>query len=129
MFFCVFYTSDHAPVIVNMKMKLKKIKRIKTEPKAQLRRLKDYYDLRKLYSVSVKNTYELLKNEEDITVENQWTRFSEALVKTADEIIPKKERAMRQEWRLMLQRADCDFMGLPNQPIVKKFRNKIAIAN
>ena len=90
--------SDHAPVVVNMKMKLKKIKRKKIEPRAQLRRLKDDDDLRELYSVSVKNKYEMLNNDEDITVENQWTRFSEALVETADEIIPKKERAMRQEW-------------------------------
>ena len=46
--------------------------------------------------MTVRNKYEGL--EDEITVEEQWSRISEALVEAAEEVVPKKERTMRREW-------------------------------
>ena len=88
--------SDHVPVVTDMKMKLKKLKRKKSGPKAQLSKLKNDDRIRDLYSVVVSNKYGVL--EDETTAEQQWSMFSEALVGAADEVVPKKERTMRQEW-------------------------------
>ena len=79
-----------------MRMKLKKLKRKRSAPKAQLSKLKDER-IREQYAVTVRNKYEALEDDE-FTAEQQWSRLSEALGQAADEVIPKKERTMRQEW-------------------------------
>ena len=84
--------SDHVPVVVDMNVKLKRLRRKRREPQAQLSKLKDE-SIRSLYSVTVRNKYEGL--EDEITVEQQWSRISGALVEAAEEVVPKKERTMR----------------------------------
>ena len=87
--------SDHIPVVADVKLKLKKLKKKKVGPKPQLSKLKDD-SIKNHYSVVVRNKYEGL--EDEATAEQQWNRLSEALVGAADEVVPKKERTMRQEW-------------------------------
>ena len=54
----------------------------------------------------VGNKYEGL--EDEVTVEQQWKRLSEALVGAADEILPRKEGTRIQEWMTeeILQKMD-----------------------
>ena len=46
--------------------------------------------------MAVKNKNEGL--EDEATIKQQWERLSEALVYATDEVISKRERAMRKEW-------------------------------
>ena len=87
--------SDHVPVVVDMKMRLKRLKRKNIGPRTQLAKLKEEA-IRDQYAVAVRNKYEGL--EDEATAEQQWNRFSEALVEAANEVLPRRERTTRQEW-------------------------------
>ena len=66
--------SDNVPVVVDIRMMLKKPKRKKNSPKAQPSKLKD------------DGTKEL---KDELTTKKQWSRLSEALVQAANEVFPK----------------------------------------
>ena len=65
--------SDHVPVVVDMEMKLKRLRRKKRGPQAQLSKLEDE-SIRNIYSVTVRNKNKGLQDE--ITVEKLWNRIS-----------------------------------------------------
>ena len=68
-------------------MKLKKIKQAKFTTKLQYETLQNDPELRKQYTVEVKNRFEALSND----AEPKWESLKIALVETAKEIIPKKK--------------------------------------
>ena len=87
--------SDHVPVVAGIKLKLKKLKSRKREPEAQLSCLRNDTK-RELNSVVVETKYAVL--EDEATVEEQLCKFSESLVGSASEVVPKVERTKRHEW-------------------------------
>ena len=78
-----------------VKVKLKKLNKKRVGLQPRLSKLKEDC-IKKHYSVVIRNKYEGLENE--ATAELHWKKLSEALVEAADEVVPKKERASRQEW-------------------------------
>ena len=88
--------SDHVPVICKLKVRLKrrKLKNPLSTPKLQYGKLQEDEVCRQEYAVSVKNKLAALEN----IGESKWNAFKEALVSTAKEVIPKKEKNVKRKW-------------------------------
>ena len=56
-------SSDHAPVIATIKLKLKRIAKKNIIPKKQLIALRKNEDIKNRYNVVVENKYEAMKDE------------------------------------------------------------------
>ena len=94
--------SDHVPVVASMKIKLKKIKRRKTNEKLNLKLLTTDEQLKEAYRIEVENRYGVLSNEEPIEgeeeLDGEWGRLQGALTEPAREMVPKREGGRRQRW-------------------------------
>ena len=77
--------SDHNRVLMQIKIKLKKMRKQKSHVKFELQQLKDQ-EKRQEYNVKVKNRFELLNVEEFLQVEENWQDIKSAL---CDSTIPK----------------------------------------
>ena len=89
---------DHVPVVAEMKVKLKKVKK-----NSKVR--KDWSILRRdeamqnRYAVEVSNRYAILSaNEEEEGVEKDWRVLQDALVGASQDIIPTEKRRGRTVW-------------------------------
>ena len=88
--------SDHNPVIVTLRMKLKKINKRVNRIQFDLDCLKSNNEIKEKYQVAVKNRFEIFSKIEDI--DEKWLSFKEAITTAADEIIPKKRPTAKQKW-------------------------------
>ena len=88
--------SDHNPVVATMEVKLKKLKKRSVNKMRDLGRLRRDEDVKRRYNIVVRNRFEALpvENEGD----GQWSKLQKALNEAADEVVPNKERTMRQKW-------------------------------
>eukprot|EP00794_Sanderia_malayensis_P018471 gene18471-20322_t len=86
--------SDHNPVICKLKVKLRKRKQSKTDAKLRYAALKNDLTLKERYAVEVKNRFEVLQQDG----ETQWESLKKALVKTAQELLPKQKKSQRKKW-------------------------------
>ncbi|XP_037787797.1 craniofacial development protein 2-like [Penaeus monodon] len=77
--------SDHNPVICELKVKLKTIKKGKTTPLKK-------QTIREEYAVAVQNRFNVLEDQ------GKWETFKEALVSVAKELIPKREKKSKSKW-------------------------------
>ena len=98
--------SDHVPVVCKMKLKLKKVKRKKSEPKLDLLYLKNK-DNAMQFQIEVKNRFTMLveENEEQRGMEDSiadiktlWNNFKTAITETQQKLLPRKERVAKKEW-------------------------------
>ena len=88
--------SDHIPVLGTMKVKLKKLKRSKREPKLQLSLLEEDENLKNKYRIRVKNKFEVL--DALPTAEERWQKMKESIKEVADEHIPFIEKKANKKW-------------------------------
>jgi exonuclease III len=97
--------SDHSPVVMKMKLKLKIPKRPSCKTlKFNLSALKED-ELKAKYAVNVQNRYECLINVEEEgpetsqkVLEKQWRCLKEAITVTNEEMLPKKTAEAKQPW-------------------------------
>ena len=82
--------SDHKPVICTLKVKLKKVKKAKTTLKLNYDTLNSDPDIKEAYKAGI---MKMLKANTNGNL--QWDLFWDALVKTAREMISKKETKVR----------------------------------
>ena len=89
---------DHVPVVAQIKVKVKKVKK-------NVKKKKDWNILRRIdgvkerYTVEVRNRYEKLTDElEGEGVEKAWQVLKEALVGAAETIIPKEKKKAKKAW-------------------------------
>ena len=84
-------TSDHVPLVIDVRLRLKKPKKKKQKPKINLKMSNDKR-IENLYSISVRNKYDVLMNyEEGSEVEEpgakeQFCAFKEALDSANEEV-------------------------------------------
>ena len=92
---------DHVPVVADMKIKLKTIKRHKQKPRRDWNVLK-IEEVKKAFQLETKNRYEILAEVEteegEQLAEEQWSRIQEALQLATEKIIPEKRRVAREKW-------------------------------
>ncbi|XP_037784722.1 craniofacial development protein 2-like [Penaeus monodon] len=84
--------SDHNPVICELKVKLKTIKKGKTTPRKDYSALLKKQTIREEYAVAVQNRFNVLEDQ------RKWETFKEALVSVAKELIPKREKKSKSKW-------------------------------
>ena len=79
--------SDHVLVICQFRLKLRKMKTPKHEPKLDFNKLLKDSNLKNQYTIEVKNKFDALT---EIDETNLWENFKESLVSIAKDIIPKE---------------------------------------
>ncbi|GFS21211.1 craniofacial development protein 2-like [Elysia marginata] len=93
--------SDHNPVIMQMKVKLKIPHSKQTTTVKNCTKLLQLPEEAEKYAVLVKNKFECLYVEEaDATrdIDQQWDCLKEAIEKTNEEFLPRVNREAKQEW-------------------------------
>ena len=88
--------SDHVPVICTLKVKIQRLKKGNTGPRLDFDQLSNNADIRREYAISVKNRYDVLKDEGQAT----WEAFKESLTTTAKDMVPKKDRVAKSKWMI-----------------------------
>ena len=97
--------SDHNPVTINFKVKLKKIKKKSSTVTDNYNLLKDD-TYKNRYNILVKNYYDMLGSEkveqghesEDKHVEKEWSKVKLSLQNAAKELLPKKVKKKKRGW-------------------------------
>ena len=92
---------DHVPVVANVRLKLKKIKKSNKRVKKDWKTLRTDTRKREEFQLELRNKYEALQEErqdgeEDVGVE--WEVFAGALTTTAEKTVPNKRKTGRQRW-------------------------------
>ena len=92
--------SDHNLLLHRLHVKLKKLTSKKAQPRQQLVKLKKDETLWKEYSSKVKNRNSILEKDNDSNsdITSKWKILQEAVVKSAEECIYKKEKHENQKW-------------------------------
>ena len=106
--------SDHVPVVVEMRIRLKKVKRKQINPKNDMKVLKRD-EVKEQYRVYVRNKYDALSDEteEENNLERQFENLREAIEEANKEIIPKVKKSPNRPWMtdmimdLMDERREC----------------------
>lgn len=88
--------SDHAPVIANLELKLKKIKDKTNGIKYDWNKLGNNVELAEDYKERLTNRFKGMDDEED--VDNKWRKYKEALKETTKELVPRIEAKAKQPW-------------------------------
>ena len=93
--------SDHAPVVVDIRLKLKKPKKKKRKTKINVKMLNDSA-LQSIYSVTVRNKYDAMMSLEEgteaVAADKQYSAFKEAIDTANREILPKVAREPKRPW-------------------------------
>ena len=88
--------SDHIPVICNLKLKLKQLKKSKIKPKLETNLLKTDDNLKEKFTIAVKNKFEALDNL--CEVEERWQEFNRCIEVAIEENLPKQNRKQHKKW-------------------------------
>lgn len=95
--------SDHNPIVMKIKIKLKKLERKQQNPNLELNKLKEE-QFKERYNISVANKYNALtteqqpQREEKEWIEQEWKAIKDSMTSAAEEVLPKKKRERKQEW-------------------------------
>ncbi|XP_076325096.1 uncharacterized protein LOC143233086 [Tachypleus tridentatus] len=92
---CADCSSDHIPVVVTMVVRLKKLKKSKTEPRLQLNLLENDEELNKKYIVCVKNKFDIFDSLN--TAEEKWQKMKESIHEAAKEHIPTTRKRVNKK--------------------------------
>ncbi len=88
--------SDHVPVISEIRVKLKKLKQSKQNPKLQVHLLKTNTDMTEKFCIKVQNRFEALN---DITTTDiLWEQMKSSILASAEEVIPKVQMNKKKKW-------------------------------
>ncbi|KAK7907147.1 hypothetical protein WMY93_015759 [Mugilogobius chulae] len=94
--------SDHNPVVMKIKVKLKKLKKQKPFEHLELNKLKEK-QYQENYNIQVQNMYNKLALQEspqgeEEEIEHQWNIMRESLTKAAQAVLPRKKKEAKQPW-------------------------------
>ena len=93
------YGSDHVPVISEIRVKLKRLKQLKKNPKLQVHLLKTNLDMLEKFCIKVQNRFETLDGINEITkAEVLWEQIKSSILETAEEMLPKAELNKKKRW-------------------------------
>ena len=120
--------SDHIPVICKLEMKLKKLKKAKSNPKYCMDLLQSDEKLKEQCLVLMQNKYELLNKITN--VEELWSNMKDSLNEVMEKNIPKKATKQHKKWMnqeildLMEERRKKKNKETEYKKLNKKVRNK-----
>eukprot|EP00794_Sanderia_malayensis_P015552 gene15552-17137_t len=127
--------SDHNPVVMRVKIKLKKIQKPKIMPRYDMNLLRDG-TIRERFGVAVRNMYESFNVECDTkqsvegAIDQKWCNIRDSMKKTTEELILRKENKAKQPWmkdhilQLMTERKQ----NKCNESKYREFNKKIKVA-
>ncbi|CAF1302854.1 unnamed protein product [Adineta ricciae] len=88
--------SDHVPVISEIRVKLKRLKKSKQIPKLQIQLLKNNNDVKEKFCIEVQNRFEAL---DDITeVEVLWEKMKSSILEATEAVLPKIKMNKKKRW-------------------------------
>ena len=117
--------SDHNPVVMKLKIKLKKVQTKKRQGQLNLDMLKEE-NIRSRFNFAIQNKFDVLNVEEQEqvpdstdTVQRKWDYVKNALYRTAQEILPRKSITKKQKWMTddILGKMDLRRMAKNNDPM------------
>ena len=94
--------SDHVPVVVDIKVQLKKPKKRKLKPKIDTEALKKDSNFKDVYSICVRNRYETLRDEREEAggdmMEGDFESLKMAIEEANEKLLPKTNRIANKPW-------------------------------
>ena len=120
--------SDHIPVLCNLKLTLKKLKKPKIKTKLETSLLKRDEILKEKFTVAVKNKFAALENV--CEAEERWHEFNKCIEMAMEENIPKQNKKQHKKWitteilELMEQRRMAKKDGKKYQILNKEIKKK-----
>jgi len=92
--------SDHNPVIAKMELKLRKLKKSQQNKKLDLQLLKTDVDMKRKYTIEVKNQFEILSEETDSEEDanKEWNIWKESLTAAAEKVVPAVKKKKNKQW-------------------------------
>lgn len=85
--------SDHVPVVADIRVRLKKMRREEVKPRRDVQVLRRNEELKQRYIVTVENKYEMLRDEcNENDPGQQWKRLSDAIEDGNQKVLPEKRR-------------------------------------
>ena len=91
--------SDHAPVISEIRVKLKRLRKPKKNPRFQVHLLKTDTDMQEKFRIMVQNRFEALSESNEITrSEILWEQLRSSIMESAEEVIPKAQKNKKKKW-------------------------------
>ena len=93
--------SDHVPVVMSIRLRLKKLARGRKTTRRNLEILRDE-DIRQTFSIKPNNRYEELMCEEpmqldDQMIESVWKNLKSSIEEVVEEMIPKRPKEKKQK--------------------------------
>ena len=95
--------SDHNPVKIHLKVKLKQLKKAKSREQLDLDLLKEY-NVKSRYNVEVRNRFESLASEETPQqpepehIEQKWSNIKQSINQALTSSLPKRTNRKKQHW-------------------------------
>ena len=91
--------SDHVPVVVEMRVQLKKPKKSNFKSKTNFKPLKADGNLKELYSIRVRNKYEMLREESEVSpIERNFESLRPVIEEANMQMLPKVNRKAKRPW-------------------------------
>ena len=91
--------SDHVPVISEIRVKLKRLKQSKKNPKLQVHLLRTDQDMKEKFCIKVQNRFEALDEiNESTKAEVLWEQIKSSILVSAEEVLPKAEINEKKRW-------------------------------
>ena len=119
--------SDHNLLFAKLRCKLKRLRPSKRTLRLDLRTLRSTLALQKHYSIEVQNRFDELENDysqgnntDESDPEVKWKMLENALVESAERVIPKKRATIKNKWitpeilDLMAKRRKLKYKKLTN---------------
>ncbi|GFO36477.1 craniofacial development protein 2-like [Plakobranchus ocellatus] len=88
--------SDHIPVMCKFQIKLKKLRKAKSNPKFQMDLLKADEKLRDKTAIAVHEKYETLNNISE--VKELWSEIKNSLNEVIEKNVPQKDKKEHKKW-------------------------------
>ena len=92
--------SDHNPVVMNLKLKLKIRQKPRVHEQYNLNMLKEE-NIKMQFNFEVKNKFSVLKTEDSIQtdeLEENWENMKQSFMDASKKVLPKKEKKAKQSW-------------------------------
>jgi hypothetical protein len=104
--------SGHVPVISEIRVKLKRLKQSKQNPKLQIHLLKTNTDMQEKFCIKVQNRFEALSDTK--TADVLWEQMKSSILLSVEEVIPKVQMHKKKRWM------NNDILQLMEQRRLKK---------
>ena len=90
---------DHVPVVAEVKLKLKRIRKRRRTRKKDWKSLRTDESMQESFQLELRNRYQALEQEnQEMDVGVEWETLTEALKTAAESTVPNRRRRGRQRW-------------------------------